>query len=144
VIIIFAVLLIQVLSIIVVPDSYDQLRPQAIELLKHGINEENQAKAIQLILGLLVHFDPAVSNSYITSAKDFFSRFSLINYACFGLQFLVGIALCFRPYTAFGLGKGVKTVKRQETWHRTVLIIIPLFVLMNFVLPAIKKQIGFP
>lgn len=107
-------------------------KAQANELLKDGLSQEEQLRAIETLLALNSGYIP----QNLKASIPLWFWLLLIG------GFLVCLALSFSPKSLIGIGKGEQAIMRWRMWMRFVAIGVPVYILSNLVLPFITKLLG--
>lgn len=108
------------------------LEKTALQLLKQGINSKNQNQAIELILRNEFHLNPG--NAHLTS--QWWPAIMVI-------VFLISAVLFFPPKLNIGIGRGSDKVDRYRTWSKLARITVPMLILTGFLIPGIRKLMGW-
>jgi hypothetical protein len=115
--------------IAIAPDTSGTARSarhaQAIELLKDGISQTNQFKALELILSYESGDPPSSRTVMIPSWFWWF--------LCGAPLFCV--ALSFTPKIVLGIGKGQESIKKWLRWMKFIAITLPLWIVGTFIWP---------
>jgi hypothetical protein len=98
---------------------------QAVELLKNGISQTNQFKALELILSYESGDPPSSRTVMIPSWFWWF--------LCGAPLFCV--ALSFTPKVVLGIGKGQESIKKWLNWMKFIAITLPLWIIGTFIWP---------
>lgn len=105
---------------------------QANQLLKDGISQEEQLKAIETILALQADYIPPGQQSHTPG---------WLNLLIFG-GLTICLVLTFAPKSLIGIGRGQEAIGRWRKWMRFVFIIVPGFIFLNIVWPWLSNIIG--
>jgi len=115
----------------------DRLLPvkqEAIELIKKGVKPQDQPKALELTLSLLAQYNPAQDTEKKGTEFKKWYRWFLLGLGGFF------IILFFPPKTAFGFGKGTRSVSLQKKWVNFVMITIPTLLVGSVIIPIILSS----
>jgi hypothetical protein len=110
---------------------------QAFQILQKGVNEDNQRKAIEVILGI-------VSKNQSPESKAVFNTRPGKRYwsVAIGVAFaLFCLSLC--PSIVIGIWKGKRTLDRWRVWIRFILVTIPGILLGSILIPRLLQVLGF-
>lgn len=113
-------------------DSPNPYREQAVALLRTGINQNNQAKAIEVLLAL----ESGGATQQVVTPK-ISTRMSVVLIA----GALAALMLTIFPRTTVGIGRGERVVKRWRAWTRFVVVLVPTFVFANLIWPLVQALI---
>jgi hypothetical protein len=102
----------------------------ATEILKAGISETNQFKALELIL--------SYESGAIPSLKTFMVPSWFLWLLCGGVP--VCLAFSFTPTVILGIGKGENSIRKWKMWMTFVGITFPLWIVGTFIAP---KAVSF-
>ncbi len=114
-----------------------QMKQQARDLAKQGVNSSNQAQAIQLLLSIESGYEPHTS-----PLVHHYPSYRVWIYLCLVLLILIGLSK--PPKGAIGIWDGKRALERQRNWLRIVSVTIPTLVLSAFVVPWISNLMGWP
>lgn len=104
-------------------------REQAAELLKDGLSEDKQLKAIETILVL--------ESGYVPPGQGVATP-GWFKILLFG-GFIACVVLSIRPKSRIGIGKGQDSINRWRLWMRVVFVVIPGFIFVNIIWPYLGK-----
>ncbi|HEY0172311.1 MAG TPA: hypothetical protein VGB98_14905 [Pyrinomonadaceae bacterium] len=112
-------------------NSENTYKEQAVQLLKDGVTQDEQLKAIELILLLEAGLVPTGQGK----TPGWF------------MFFLVGglilcVILSVTPKSMIGIGKGEEKIKRWRIWLRIVFILVPGFIFVQILLPYLLRWLG--
>ena len=129
-------LLLVSISVLVVASSSDPsvelYRQQAYEILKDGVNLDNQSKAIETLLALTSRYRaPSLPPAQIPTWF----------WVLIGTSGIASILLNIKPKSVLGIGKGQELIGRWRLYIRIVFIIIPAFILVNILTPFLTSWI---
>ena len=110
----------------------ETFRNQAHQLLKDGISQDEQIKAIETILAIQAEYIPPGQQSGTPG---------WLKLLIFG-GFAICLVLTFPPKSLIGIGKGQVAIVRWRKWMRFVFIIVPGFIFLNIVWPWLSSIIG--
>jgi hypothetical protein len=105
---------------------------EARKLLAGGINQNNQLRALELILAIESEYDPGVNSPPL--GLRYWSYFGI------GILILVMAAIC--PKVSIGVWKGRRQLKRWRSWMTTVTVTIPLLLVGSLILPWLLHLLG--
>jgi hypothetical protein len=133
----WAAFLISINPITVADPGPGPLHRQAWDLLKEGITQANEAKAI----GILLAMESDYGASPVKTTRRTI-RFQVWIYL--GLALIVSAAFRVAPKGAIGLWDGRRKVARQRKWIRIVSVSIPSLVLTSILIPWLVRLAGGP
>jgi len=110
----------------------EAFRNQAHQLLKDGISQDEQIKAIETILALQADYVPVGQQSRTPG------WFMLL---IFG-GFAICVVLTFTPKSLIGIGRGQEAIGRWRKWMRFVFMIVPGFIFLNIIWPWLSNIIS--
>jgi hypothetical protein len=123
-------------SALAIGDSTDSAKrfykEQAVHLLKDGVSQDEQLKAIEMILALETGFVPPSQSTPVPGWFWFL--------LCGG--FVVCLVLSFPPKSIIGVGKGQEAINHWRIWMRIVFIIVPSFIFLNIIWPYLSTLIS--
>lgn len=102
---------------------------QAAQLLKNGLSQGDQLKAIELILSFSADRFP---NDQVTHFPGWLWVFA-------GGGLIILLILCFPPKIVLGIGKGETKLRRWRWWLRLVFYLVPAYLLTTFVWPSLTR-----
>ena len=100
---------------------------QAVELLKIGVSQTNQFKALELML--------SYESGYPPSSRTFVIPSWFWWFFCGAPVFCVSIS--FIPKVVLGIGNGQEAIKKWTKWMNFVGITFPLWILGTFIWPKL-------
>lgn len=115
-------------------ETSSNYKHQVDSLLKVGVNNQNQAKAIELLLKNSTDYN---STDDVTTTL---SRKTIIRLVIIGI-FLIIIAI-FNPKTTIGIGKYKGLLKFYKVYTRLILFTIPVVFLAPILIDFIKRIFG--
>lgn len=111
--------------------SANPYKAQARELLKNGVSQENQQRALELLLAIQSEYRPPGQESVFATWLLMF---------CFG-----GLAIClvtsFIPKSVLGIGKGQDRINHWRLWLNIVFYLVPSFIFLNIIWPLISERV---
>ncbi|HEV2395717.1 MAG TPA: hypothetical protein VGS27_02085 [Candidatus Sulfotelmatobacter sp.] len=114
-------------------DNY--YKKQARELLQQGVTQNNQSKAIEILLAL-----ESKASAPTAHRLGHWYWFFFIGI------FVMGLILSYPPKLVLGLGRGDDKIKYWRAWTKFVFIVVPTFIATNFLWPylsdLVKKWFG--
>lgn len=124
-----------------VPRPVDEPGPgpihqQAWDLIKGGVTQANESKAIEILLAL-------ESDYGAVPMKTRRAFLGLRIWMYIGLSLIVSAAFKFAPKGAIGLWGGRQKVTRQRRWIKTVSVSIPSLVLTCVLIPWLMSLAGW-
>jgi len=131
----FWIALVVLFGIFRFPISNDY-QDQAFQILQKGVNEDNQRKAIEVILGI-------VSKNQSPESKALFNSRPGKRYWSVG----IGVALAFFclslcPSVVIGIWKGKRTLDRWRVWIRFILVTVPGVLIVSILIPKLMQMLG--
>lgn len=138
----FLFLFISLFALAKVPSKAQEYKktliPEAHRILKDGMKNSDQKKALEILLAMETGYYP----------KDFqVPKSNIPNWCLFflALFFIISIVLSFPPRSYIGLGRGEKKIKLWQKWLKLIYITIPTLlgtgVLLPLVLDLIKRYL---
>ena len=128
----FAIILFTFISTTELPDFKTINKNEITKIIKSGVNKENEAKAIELLLKYSTDYRPENIKEVTKVNKRAIQFFSLSL-----ILFLLGI---LKPITTIGIGEHKKLLNRYRIYTKFVLITLPAL----FIIPPIVEWIkGF-
>jgi hypothetical protein len=115
-------------------DDYTELSDEARKILSEGVNENNQRKAIEIILAIESHNPPAKPGPNWTFGRTYWSRYVL------GAVVLFMLSSC--PSVVIGIWKGKQNLKRWRLWMKWVAAGAPSTLFLTVVWPKILSILG--
>jgi hypothetical protein len=112
-------------------DYKEMYKQQARELLKSGINQQNQAKATEIILALQSDFIPP-------GAKAQHAQKSFVIF--FVIVFVLGV-ISATPAVCLGIWKGKQRLRLWELWFRINFYTIPTLILTSVFWPQLVSTV---
>jgi hypothetical protein len=109
------------LALVPVGGSKEEIRKEAVSLLKKGIGPNDQEKAFTLILSFLADYPGGPPMMHIRPWFWFAA----------GTTLLMSILIAFPPRSAIGIGCGARSIAHWRTWIKIVSITLPTFLIMN-------------
>lgn len=105
-------------------------KAQARELVRNGVSQENQQRALELLLAMQSDYrpeqDPVLPAWYL-------------------LLLFGGLVVClvtsFIPKSILGIGKGQDRIKLWRLWFGFVFYLVPSFVFLNIIWPLISARV---
>lgn len=105
---------------------------EARKLLAGGINQNNQLRALELILAIESEYNPGVNSPPL--GLRYWSYFGI------GILILLMAAIC--PKVSIGVWKGRRQLKRWRSWMTMVTVTIPLLLVGSLILPWLLHLLG--
>jgi hypothetical protein len=110
-------------------------RAEARQILREGVNEKNQRRAIEIILGIAAYNPPDAAHSFNwTPGKTYWPRYIL--------GAIILLMLCCCPSVVIGLWKGKQNLQRWRLWMRWVIVIAPGTLFVTVLWPRILALVG--
>jgi hypothetical protein len=110
----------------------DAAKAEAHKLLAAGVNQDNEKRALELILAIQSEYDPGVR------AQPLGVRYW--SYFCVGALALLVASIC--PKISIGVWGGKPRLKRWRSWITTVAVTIPVLIAGSFILPWALHFLG--
>lgn len=107
----------------------DALQAEAETLLVDGVTEEEEVRALEILLAI-------TSSSYEKATSEI--HISPLFYLFSALGLFVAVLLSFAPRTALSLGRGEARIRRSLRIERILFYTLPLMLLSGLVLPLIR------
>lgn len=107
-------------------------KQQARQLLEGGISQDEQLKAVEVVLALQAEYVPPSTN---TAAPLWWLIF------IFG-GLIICLILSFPPKAEIGIGKGLERINRWRVWLRVVFILVPAFLFTNTLGPYLYDLVS--
>jgi hypothetical protein len=111
-----------------------QIKQEARELLRQGINPSNQLRAEQLLLEIESDYVPDEIKPIQISAR-------IWTYFVVGLVCLIALSFC--PKLCIGIWAGRAKLQRCRWWFRFISVTIPALVLTRVVFPWLPHLLGW-
>jgi hypothetical protein len=105
---------------------------EARKLLAGGINQNNQQRALELILAIESEYNPGVNAPPL----------GLRYWSYFGIGILILVMAAIIPKVSIGVWKGRRQLKRWRSWITTVTVTIPLLLIGSLILPWLLHILG--
>ena len=128
---VFAGLLIA--SIGVTPDAKDVYREKVNEVMRKGVNPQNQSQATELILAIVSGYTDPQNPPFRPGIKYW-------GYFAIGLFILAALRAC--PAVVIGVWKGKQKIKDWRRWIRFVWVTVPSLILTSVVWPRLLVFLG--
>lgn len=128
----FIWLAILAIGLIVVTESFrNPYKEEARELVKNGVSQENQQRALELLLAIQSEYRSPDQKSQIPT--------------WFIILLLGGLVVCFItsfvPKSVLGIGKGQDRINHWRIWLSIVFYLVPSFLFLNIIWPLISSWI---
>jgi hypothetical protein len=105
-------------------------KQEASALLQKGVSQENQLRAIEILLALQSEYSPPSRGGSLPGWLK--------------LLFFGGLITCivtsFAPKTILGIGKGEDKIRFWRRWLRFVFYLVPSFIFLNVVWPIVHDR----
>lgn len=111
--------------------STSPYQPQAVEIVKEGVNATNQAKAIELMLALQTGYNPSPPPPKIP--KWWVPSVAIGLLAC--------LVFSIKPGSHIGIGKAESTVRLWRKWIQILSVVLPGLIFSSFAWPALSDFI---
>jgi hypothetical protein len=121
--------------VMVTEEGPSQVRQQAFELARQGVNSSNEIRAIQLLLSMESGYEPVPA-----PAVHNYPTLRFWVYLTLALALLVAFQL--PPKGAIGIWGGKRALDAQRRWVRTVSITVPGLLGTSFFIPTLLRLIG--
>jgi len=116
-------------------DSYkEETKRKTQELLKSGVNKENQNQAMELILSNQTNYTP---ENYVTTAV----ANKQIKQRTFIASIVLFIFSVVRPKTTIGIGRRKNCLNFYRIWLRLVVVTIPVTFIVSPLVEYIKSKL---
>jgi hypothetical protein len=106
-------------------------KQEASALLQKGVSQENQLRAIEILLALQSDYSPPSREGSVPGWLKLLFFGGLIT--C--------IATSFAPKTILGIGKGEDKIRFWRWWLRFVFYLVPAFLFLNVVWPLVHDRV---
>lgn len=106
-------------------------KQEAMELLKNGLSQDEQLKAIETLL--------ALESGYIPKDQSI-ARPGWVTLLLFG-GLMACVVLTITPKSRIGIGKGQDSINRWRLWIRVVFVLVPVFIFVNVIWPYLSKLV---
>jgi hypothetical protein len=113
----------------VTSDDYVDYRDEARKILHEGVNENNQRRAIEIILAIASHNRPEVQSSTWSPRRTYWSRYVL------GALILLMLSCC--PSVVIGIWNGKQKLERWRLWMKWVVAGAPGTLFLTVLWPKI-------
>ncbi|MGA3161313.1 MAG: hypothetical protein ABSC77_08845 [Terracidiphilus sp.] len=114
-----------------------QVRQQARELVKQGVNSSNEIKALELLLSIESGYEPVRATSVLFHPGPKF-------WVYFAFVATVILTLRIPPKGAIGIWGGKRVLEWQRRWIRLVSISVPGLLITSFFIPMLMHLLGLP
>jgi hypothetical protein len=115
-------------------EEYAEYRDEARKILHEGVNENNQRKAIEIILAIDSHIPPVRQGPNWTPGRTYWPRYVL------GAVILFMLSSC--PSIVIGIWKGKLNLKRWRLWIKWVAAGAPGTLFLTVLWPKILAMLG--
>jgi hypothetical protein len=123
------------LPILPIPGNlYTAYGGEARKILSEGVNENNQRRAIEIILAIDSHNLPESEGSSWTPGKTYWARY------VFGAAILIMLSSC--PSVVIGIWKGKQSLHRWRLWMRLIVGAVPGTLFLTVVWPRLLAMLG--
>jgi hypothetical protein len=116
-------------------DDYVDYRAEARQILREGVNEKNQRKALEIILAIAAYNPPDDAQRFNwTPGRAYWPRYAL------GAVILFMLSCC--PSVVIGIWKGKQKLARWRLWTRLVVVTAPGTLFLTVLWPRILSLVG--
>jgi hypothetical protein len=115
-------------------DDYAEYRDEARTILREGVNEDNQRKAIEIILAIDSNTEPEQRGYNLTPGRTYWPRYVL------GAAILFMLSCC--PSVVIGIWKGKQNLERWRLWIKWVAGGVPSTLFLTILWPKILSMLG--
>jgi hypothetical protein len=100
---------------------------KASQMLADGINQNNQQKAIEILL--------ALDSGYVPPTQSSLPLFPFWLKLVAFTAVVICVVLTFTPKSLVGIGKGEERINRWRIWMRIIFIVVPTILIVDILLP---------
>ena len=102
-------------------------KQKASQMLADGINQNNQQKAIELLL--------ALDSGYVPPTQPSLPLFPFWFKLVASTAIVICIVLTFTPKSLVGIGRSEDRINRWRLWMRIVFVVVPTILVVDILLP---------